>query len=82
MLEMVSLNIMEDDSRPLTTKEFYSSLNDMGITNNKYQKFKQKYYNKTFVHDLLLNSALNHIKYENRRIEKEIEYSIRDNLDY
>ena len=43
---------------------------------------KQNYYNKLFVHNILLNSALNHIKYENRRIEKEIEYSIRDNLDY
>ena len=54
----------------------------MGISNNKYHKIKQYYYNKIFVHDMLLNSALAHIKYENERIEKEIEYSIRDNLDY
>ena len=39
------LFITKDDSRPLTTKEFYSSLNDMGISNNKYHKIKQNYYN-------------------------------------
>ena len=76
------LFITKDDSRPLTIKEFYGSLNDMGISNNKYYKIKQNYYNKIFVHNMLLNSALAHIKYENERIEKEIEYSIRDNLDY
>lgn len=68
-----------DITKSLTTTKFYKTLNDMGISNSKYNQLKQKYYSNKYINNKLLYNALEHIKYENERIEKEIIYEM-DNL--
>lgn len=70
------------NNNPLTTTEFYKTLNDMNLNKNNYHKQKQKYYIKKFVYNKLLYNALEHIKYENERIEKEIVESMKEELTY
>ena len=70
------------NNNPLTTTEFYKTLNDMNLNKNNYHKQKQKYYIKRFVYNKLLYNALEHIKYENERIEKEIVESMKEELKY
>ena len=70
------------NNNPLTTTEFYKTLNDMNLNKNNYHKQKQKYYIKKFVYNKLLYNALEHIKYENERIEKEIIESMKKELTY
>jgi len=70
------------NNNPLTTTEFYKTLNDMNLNKNNYHKQKQKYYIKKFVYNKLLYNALEHIKYENERIEKEIVKSMKEELTY
>lgn len=67
---------------PLTITKFYKTLNDMNISNSNYDKLKQNYYTKKFVYHKMMYNALNYIKYENERIEKEIVESMRDELNY
>lgn len=67
---------------PLTITEFYKTLNDMNISNSNYHKLKQNYYIKKFVYNKMMYNALDHIKYENERIEKEIIESMRNELNY
>lgn len=67
---------------PLTITEFYKALNDMNISNSNYHNLKQNYYTKTFVYHKMMYNALNHIKYKNERIEKEIVGSMGDKLNY
>lgn len=74
--------LTKDNNNPLTTTEFYKTLNDMNVNKNNYHKQKQKYYIKRFVYNKLLYNALEHIKYENERIEKEIVENIRAELEY
>ena len=54
----------------------------MSINYSNYTKLKQNYYIKRFVYNKLVYSALEHIKYENERIEKEIVESMRAELEY
>ena len=70
------------NNNPLTTSEFYKTLNDMNLNKNNYHKQKQKYYIKKFVYNKLLYNTLEHIKYENERIEKEIVESMKEELTY
>lgn len=70
------------NNNPLTTTEFYKTLNDMNLNKNNYHKQKQKYYIKRFVYNKLLYNALEHIRYENERIEKEIVESMKEELTY
>ena len=68
--------LLNNSSNQLTTNEFYKTLNNMGISNSKYQKLKQKYYTKHYVYNKMMWNALEHIKYENEQIEKEIIYEM------
>lgn len=70
------------NNNPLTTTEFYKTLNDMNLNQNNYHKQKQKYYIKKYVYNKLLYNALEHIKYENERIKKEIVESMKEELTY
>lgn len=54
----------------------------MNLNKNNYHKQKQKYYIKKYVYNKLLNNALEYIKYENERIEKEIVESMKEELTY
>lgn len=60
------------DSKNLTTKQFYKLLNNIGISGSKYQKLKNSFYTKNYIKNAMLKNALDHIMYENERIEKEI----------
>ncbi len=73
---------MNSNFNPLTITEFYKTLNDMNISNSNYHNLKQNYYIKKFVYHKMMYNALNHIKYENERIEKEIIESMKDELNY
>ena len=73
---------MNSNFNSLTITEFYKTLNDMNISNSNYHILKQNYYTKKFVYHKMMYNALNHIKYENERIEKEIVESMRDDLNY
>jgi len=70
------------NNNPLTTTELYKTFNDMSINYSNYTKLKQNYYIKRFVYNKLIYNALEHIKYENERIEKEIEENIQAELEY
>lgn len=70
------------DSKSLNTTEFYKTLNDMNISNSNYHKLKQEYYTKKYVYNRMMWNALEHIKYENERIEKEIVESMSNELEY
>lgn len=61
---------------PLSTTEFIRTFENMGISQSKYGKLKNKYYFKKIITNRLLQSALDHIQYENERIEKEIVYNM------
>lgn len=76
------LSKVNNTFNPLTTTEFYKTLNDMSISNSTYHKLKQNYYIKKYVYNKMMWNALEHIKYENERIEKEIANSMRDELEY
>ena len=76
------LTKVNNNNNPLTTTEFYKTLNDMNLNKNNYHKQKQKYYIKRFVYNKLLYNALEHIKYENEHIEKEIVESMKEELTY
>lgn len=54
----------------------------MNISNSNYHKLKQEYYTKKYVYNRMMWNALEHIKYENERIEKEIVESMSNELEY
>ena len=64
--------ISNNDNKPLTTSEFYKTMNNLGISNSKYQKLRDSFYTKRYLYNKLIESAINHVMYENERIEKEI----------
>ena len=75
-------NKLNLNNNSLNTSIFYKTLNDLGISRNKYFKLKQKYYTKIFTNEIFINNALNHIMYENERIEKEIIESMDNYITY
>ena len=67
-----------DYSKPLTTTEFYKTFKNMGISDSKYNKLRNSFYTKRYLYNYMIQNAINHIMYENERIEKEIEYSMKE----
>jgi hypothetical protein len=67
---------IKTNNSPLSTTEFIRTFNNMGISSSRYNKLKSKYYFKKILVNKLLQTALDHIQYENERIEKEIVYNM------
>lgn len=61
---------------PLSTTEFIRTFESMGMSKVKYDKLKNKYYFNKILVNRLFQNALDHIQYENERIEKEIVYNM------
>ena len=59
-----------------STTEFIRTFDNIGISPSRYGKLKNNYYFKKILFNKLLQTALDHIQYENERIEKEIVYNL------
>lgn len=67
---------IKTNNNPLSTTEFIRTFSNMGISQVKYSKLKNKYYFKKILVNKLLQNALDHIQHENEQIEKEIVYNM------
>lgn len=66
----------QSNAPSLSISELFKTFEYMGISKAKYEKLRDKYYHNKFIKNQLFYNALQHIRYENKKLEKEIIYEM------